>query len=412
MVLILIFFACKNKYPHFDKEIHYGPFTIRASVSSSRQFNINTGSHIQTDVAYTIYYKEKPVEFPDGLQSNTGLAYLWNVFVLSNAPVPSLVAGSQNLYLIYERNDRLVVEPLLLQSHDFASLQLLDYNSGQPGPFQEVYARLTADSIDRLNTLEGGKYLMVGEKVVLEINTFKKWDFHVNHEDIDNYSFPSPHGALAFSPDQKSIVFLGNFQSWNAPDEALPETETALVVYHFQEDSGYTVTFDATETRLLHIHEVTLDWFNQFFEWTKAENGYRLRRKILDTLPPWTGRYDNNSNFYTLYPVNSGMLPVFQQFILDQMGWTPQQLVKDTYHEYTGRCLDFESGGIQLSLQFKEDEQTLNFSKNLTAQDKEEYRTLIKKMADGFDTQLKSGMHQEHFGRILSQTKKIKGLYK
>ena len=33
---------------------------------------------------------------------------------------------------------------------------------------------------------------------------------------VENYSYPSPHGALAFSPDQKSIVFRAEFQSWNS----------------------------------------------------------------------------------------------------------------------------------------------------------------------------------------------------
>jgi len=112
----------------------------------------------------------------------------------------------------------------------------------------------------------------------------------------------------------------------------------------------------------------------------------------------------------TLYPVKPGMLPVFLDFVLNQMGWSKANIVKDETQEYSGRCLDLVSGETKLDIQFKEDEQVLTFSKNLYTGDSTGYQTLVKKIAAAFDTELTSGKHQEHFGRILSETKRIRGL--
>lgn len=394
------------------KDISYGPFIIRAKVSSGREIDINYGMVNRTQVAYSILYQNKPIEFSNGLQSNTGLPFLWNVYILAGTKQPTLIAGSQNLYLIYIDEGNPIVEPLLKQSHDFASLQFLDSEQGQPGQYQEVYSKNDTINLDQLDRLEGGRYLMIGEQTILDIQTFQKWGFHENNEAIANYSFPSPHGALAFAPDQKSIVFLAEFQSWNTQDEDLPDSENALVVYNYLNDTGYVVKFDNTATRLINIKEANQQWFQRFFEWDKTQDGYLLKIIQNKKPPHWTGRYNPTDNYYTLYPVKPELLPVFLNFILNQMGGSKDNIVRDETHEYTGRCLDLEFENIKLDIRFKEDEQIITFSKNLYVEASTKYALLVKKLADSFDAELQSGKHQEHFGQILSQTKQIRGMYK
>jgi len=65
-----------------------------------------------------------------------------------------------------------------------------------------------------------------------------------------------------------------------------------------------------------------------------------------------------------------------------------------------------------LDIRFKEDEQSLTFSKNLYVENSTKYGLLVKKIADTFDVELQSGKYQDHFGQILSETKKIRGVYK
>lgn len=409
---ISYFLATRKSAKNFEKEIPYGPFTIRAKVGSSSELNMNYGMVDRTSVAYTILYQGKPIAIQGELQNNTGLPYMWQVYVLGSEAEPMLIAGSQSLYLIYVKDGSPTVEPLLKQSRDFASLQFLDSENGQPGKYFEVFAKSDTNQIDQLNILSGGRYLMIGEQTVLDVQTRQLWHFHVDNEPIDNYSFPSPHGALAFSPDKNWIVFLAEFQSWNTADENLPESEHAIIAYDFKKDSGYSVKFDDTETRLISIQEANLQWFSRLFEWKETQGGIRLQRIQGQKPEFWTGRYKAEDGYYTLFPVKAGMLPVFLDFVLQHMNWTQEQIVGDKFHEYTGRCIDLASGETKLDIRFKEDEQSLSFSSHLYKDKSEEDKILIKKIGDAFDEELKSGKHQEHFGRILSETKKILGLYK
>ena len=395
-----------------EKETAYGSFTIRATATTSKQFNLNYGMVDQTSVAYTVLHDGKPVPFPDALQNNTGLPYLWRVYALPGTPDPTLVAGSQSLYLVYLKNGAPVVEPILEQHHDFASVQFLDSENGQPGPYQEVFARNEADGMDKLDRLEGGRFLMVGEHAVLDVQTRSIRAFNAGNNSVENYSFPSPHGALAFSPDRKSIVFRGEFQSWNTPDEELPDSEHALIVYDIERDSGYAVKFDDTELRLINIEDMNFPWFEQYFAWEKSAEGERLGLRKMERPPYWTGRFtvDGDYPYYTLYPVKGSMLPVFLAFLEQQTGWTKANIVEDKSQEYSGHTITFASGGMKFDVNMKEDEQTLQFSKHLYADASPEYTALVKKLADAFNAELAAGKHQEHFGKILSETKQILGM--
>lgn len=414
VALLTVYFLSRSfgDTSRVEKENTYGPFIIRASASTSKQFNMNYGMVNQTSVAYTILHNGKAVPFPAALQSNTGLPYLWRVYALPGTPDPTLVAGSQSLYLVYLKNGAPAVEPILQQHHDFASVQFLDSDNGQPGPFVEVFARNEADEMDKLDSIEGGRFLMVGEHAVLDVKTRGIRHFNADNSSIDNYSFPSPHGALAFSPDRKSIVFRGEFQSWNTPDEELPDSEHALIVYNFEQDSGYAVKFDDSELRLLTVEDMDRSWFETFFAWEKSPGGERLHLRKLERPPYWTGRFtvDGDYPYYTLYPVKADMLPAFLAFLEQQTGWTKANIIEDKFHEYTGRMITFASGEMKFDVTLREDEQQLQFSKHLYADPNPEYTARVKALADAFEAELATGKHQEHFGTIVSETRQIRGV--
>lgn len=415
IVIFLLYSFTKNKYEevNLSKEIQYGPFTIQTSVSNTKNFNMNYGRMTnETNVAYHILYDGKPITYSSGLQNNTGLPFLWAVYTLNGAIDPTLIAGSQSLYMIYLKNGVPVVEPLLIQSTDFASLQFLDSNKGQPGDYVEVFMKNETTHLDQLDRLEGGRFLMVTEHAILDVQTRKIWSMNKDNNPVENYSYPSPHGALAFSPDQKSIVFHAEFQSWNTQDEHLPDSEHALVVYNFERDSGYAVKYDDTDTRMIDINDINYEWFNTYFEWKTIADGDRLQVRPFEKLPYWLGKYDHKDHYYTLYPVKPGMLPVFLDFVFEQMGWTKSNILSDETGEYTGHCYSLGSGDIKLGITFKEDEQKLTFSKHLYDEDNQVYETLVKKIAEAFNAELSKGKHQELFGRILSETKQIMGAYK
>ena len=50
--------------------------------------------------------------------------------------------------------------------------------------------------------------------------------------------------------------------------------------------------------------------------------------------------------------------------------------------------------------------------KDIYAADNPEYTTFVKKIADAFEADLALGKHQDHFGEIMSEAKKIRGVGK
>jgi hypothetical protein len=411
IVASILLYLWFGKRPNIEKEFTYGPFTIKAVVNSGYGLNLNHGYVKQTDVAYSIFYEGKAIQFPKKLETNTGLPFLWRVFALPGTPSPSLIAGSQSLYLIYVKDKTLVMEPLVEQSSASASLQFLDSENGQPGPYTEVFIEDDPAEMETLDQLEGGRFLMITEHAVLDVQTLEIKRFNTKNEGLDNYSFPYPHGALAFSPDRTSLVFHAEFENWDTQKEDLPETEHGLVVYNYLNDDGYAVPYNDTETRMINVQNIDNDWLNTFFEWKQDKKGkLQLQLRQLEKAPPWVGAYNPEDHYYTLYPVKPGMLPVFLNFVLNQIGGSAANILEDKTGEYTGRSLLLASGELKLDINSKEDEQKLTFSKHLYAQSSPEYIELVEKIAGAFDQELSAGKHQEHFGRIISHLRKLHGL--
>lgn len=411
LIAVWIFAKCTGGGSRrIQKEMACGPFTVRVTATQGKQLNMNYGMVNVTDVAYSVLYEGKPVAFPGTLQNNTGLPYLWRVYVLPDAPDPTLLAGSQSLYLIYLKNGQPVVEPVLEQGYDFASVQFLDSENGQPGPRMEVFAKSNTTDMEKIDSLSGGRFLLVSEHAVLDVPTRTIRAFNSDNNSVENYSFPSPHGALAFSPDRSSIVFRGEFQGWNTPDEDLPDSEHALIVYHIEKDTGYAVKFDDTALRLIRTEDMNFAWYKKFFEWKPSASGERLQLRLLEKPPCWTGTL-SDQHYYTLYPVKAAMLPAFLDFLQRRKGWTKAHIIEEKYHEYTGRIFTFGIDSIKFDLCLKEDEQVLQFSPNLYEEShKAEASRIVQELAAAFDAELAAGQHQEHFGRIISEQKKIRNL--
>jgi len=64
-----------------------------------------------------------------------------------------------------------------------------------------------------------------------------------------------------------------------------------------------------------------------------------------------------------------------------------------------------------LDFGFQGGKQKLSFSHHLYATKTPEYAALVKKIAEAFDAELRAGKHQEHFGRIVSEVKKIRSVH-
>ncbi|MEZ4827749.1 MAG: hypothetical protein R3C61_15915 [Bacteroidia bacterium] len=108
----------------------------------------------------------------------------------------------------------------------------------------------------------------------------------------------------------------------------MPDSEHALIAYDFTVDSGYAVLYDDTDTRMIDVQDIDLQWFNTYFEWKQTPTGDRLQLRQLEKRPYWTGRYNSRDNFYNIYPANPSLLPVLLEFVLGQMGWSKENILK------------------------------------------------------------------------------------
>lgn len=392
-----------NRVVRVSKQIPIGPFVIQADAATGKTFNINYGIVDSTSVAYSIWHDGKVIQPPGRLQSNTGLPYLWKVYSVAGTTEPTLIAGSQSLFIVKLKNGKPEVMELDSQFSDFATLQFLDSEEGQPGLEHTVFACSSVEEMDRIESLAGGSLLLVNGLMVLDFETGQQWKFSKDGRSLQNYSFPNPPGILATSPDRNSIVFSGQFQAWNSTSKDF--VEHAMVVFDFRKDAGYIVPFDDTQTRLTKIASLNRAWFESRFEWTKSDGGIdRLALRSPDKPYPWLGEYKDRDGYYYLYPVLPGMLDSFLQFTLDHLGWDRGQIISDETKVYAGRTITFSKDELKFDINFREDERTITLSPYLYLTDeanKAKHRTKVKWIADSFDERLAKGDFQEHFGKTL-----------
>src|SRR5690606_22811274 len=281
---------------------------------TGKTLNMNYGFVNQTTVQYSVWYNGSRIAFPGNLQNNTGLPFVWKIYVLEGTTEPTLLVGSQSLYLVYLNGDQPVVDPIVVQGSDFATLQFLDSDKGQPGPGMTVFMTSTSSDMEKIDTLTGGDLLLVCGKTVLEVSTKKKWNFSQGKNEVDNYSFPIPQDAIALSPDRQSIAFNGSFQTWNTEGENYPDSDHAIVVQNYKTDSSYSVVYDDTQLRLINTEAVNRNWLESHFEWVEGTGGgFVLQLKDLSKPVNWIGRYSDSDNYYYLYPVKPSMMEAFTE---------------------------------------------------------------------------------------------------
>lgn len=399
--LVVVFFAGFLAFRHFFKpktatvvrEIAHGPFTVRLERFSSWSFNMNVGRQVEhISIRYSVWYRGQPVAFSEQLQTNTGFRHLWRVYILQDAPSPTLLAGSQSLYLIYEKDGAAVVSPVEEQGTDFANLQWLDARDGQPAPSNDVFMADENTPMDRLDTLAGGEYLLVNRHYVLHVPTLEKFACNPNNEAIDNYSYS--RDALAFSPDRRTIVFPAEYQTWNSPEKT--PFRKGLFAFDFTEGKGYVVPFGKTETRLYDDQEITPAWFETYFEWQKTDGADLLIKKRLPNPPLWTGRFGDIG--YNLFPVKPDMQALLLQFTFDHLHWTREQIREESYHEYTGRRIRIGRDGIFLEVVQKGD--VVSLSRDLYDGDETRNLEKVREIGAAFNALLEQGRYQDYFTEI------------
>ncbi len=383
------FFSTKTQ----TSEFVHGPFTIRMEQFTTSDFNLNYGKFFKRiNIAYSVLHNGKVIAFPNELQSNTGFSHLWRAFILHDAPTPTIVAGSQSVFMIMATDNGYKVKPLEIQSSDFIIFQWLDAENGQPSPAFELFMGDERTSMNHPDTLKGGKFLMVNQKNVLHVPTMELFHFNKDNWGMDNYN--KDGDALAFSPDERLIVFPGHFQTWNS--NTTPTYGNAILTYDFRKDAISVLPYSKNETHLYKTEDMNNEWFNTNFIWdtTDQESMLTFRKPKIPYI--WQGYF--REDYFYIFPTTEKMLMIFKQFILDYMKWTSQEVLSEKNHEYTGRVFLLGKDDVVFHLAAREGE--VIFSSEKYGEEGKATRILVKEIGNAFNEVMKTGKYDEHIVAI------------
>lgn len=388
LVGIITAFAFRSK-TKIETILTYGPFIVKAETVSSRKLNSNFGIGTETTILYSVWYKGKVVQYPDALEKNTGYSHLWRVYVLEGAPKPTLIAGSQSLFMINEENGQAVVTTLDTQDSDFAGFQFLDALDGQPGIPIPVHMDA---HLKRVDTLKGGEYLLINKVLLLHVPDLKRTTVQNQKRTVDDYYFLQAGGVVATSPDKKNLVFMA------ARTIDGPAYIYGMIVYDdYNTKNEYLIPYDRTLTRSIDLNFDDREWFRTYFEWVKdQDNHYKLQVRHYDVLPFWRGHFADKGVVYHLTPVNNDMQQVFADFILQELG-----LTKEAIHpggQYSSNMMVIHYKEQKLKLWLRPEDKIVVLMPDESYGDKaEEQVKIIHQLGDAFNKRLSAGEYQGNF---------------
>ena len=366
--------------------LDYPPFSIQKRTVIDRQFKPNEGTVSKlTYTKYKIFYQDQLLSFPPELDANTGVSGIWKAYHLQNAPTPTILVASNNVYLVTAENDSVKMTLVEKKHSNYASIQWLDANDGQPGPKTEI---LIGEDTTNCN-LHGGQFLLVNENTVLRVADLHLFPFNKSPDLTDDYY---PNNVLAFSPDKNEIVFLGS------KSHEINRTQFihALLVYNYTENQVYTIPVDRTETRIHDPYRLSANWVYTYFEWQQDETGkYTLTPKQLSQLPNWEGYYARPLR-YQLAPVQEEMHLVFLDFVRDILQLEEAAIRSDAYGGLKEYTITHE--GFIINIGYLEELASVSLSLSfMNKGPEEEAKVVIKKVGDAFNEVLKAGEHQTLF---------------
>ncbi|MBP7239334.1 MAG: hypothetical protein KBA14_03850 [Saprospiraceae bacterium] len=395
---ILGLFGCNKAPVNTIISSDVGPFTIETITQTGKTYNSNYGMVDQTTISYAVKYKGEPLTISDNLETNTGLPGIWRVFYLKDAPTPSLILGSQSLYLVTLENDKPVIKVLFEQGSDFASIQWLDSEEGQPGMYREVYS---SDQADKEVELSGGRYMAITHAVVLDTKTFDLFPFNTNNEQVDGY-FIDQRSAAAFSPDGTQVVYC----AFKQDEQDYMLNHYALICYDFKAGTTYAVPFDKDSLYVKDVSRISSEWINDYFEWKQQDSGsMRLQLRTLDKKPYRKGIvfYERYQGYkYILDPVSEAMLTHLATFVQNdlQIAADSVQHINEEYNNrfimaYQGKTITVKYGEYGSDLLVTYEGEGLTMAEN---------KTLISRIGKGFNLVLNQGTYESEWKAIVPVT--------
>lgn len=224
--------------------------------------------------------------------------------------------------------------------------------------------------------MEGGRWLLLGESVVLDVATLSAYPVKP-HPGVSLNQFKP---VIALSPDQRSFVRLGS-----GPGDSNPPV---LVAFNFVDGSSDALPIDRRVMRYNDWVELDAPWLDYHFEWRRDAGADRLvPRAGVKPLAyrgrRWVDEYDSTFRQYNLMRVNPAMLDTLARFLERELQGRRQAPAP-------GGSLSFRIGEQNVNLLLHDDEVGLWVDRGGDSR-------LVDSIADRFDQVLATGVHDGLF---------------
>lgn len=387
--------------------VQHGNFTIQRIVRTERESGSVLNRKYQTSsylIEYRVLFKGKKIKFPSALQQGSPYNFPWRVYLLADAPTPTLLAGSHNLFLITEESNQVKINRLNHHDASFGSIQWLDSNHGGPGDEIQIRDLQNEDRFDSSMVLKGGRHLLINRFTILDVATLVQNRFNSkNYYEYQGWklSLETPVGfetAVGFSSVFRQIAF----RCIRLDDKIEGRYYTALLLFNYSNDSINVVPFRRTDLRIEGVEYITSHWVKNYFEWN-ADGKFRLKQNVQP--PAWSGKLnfvDKNFINYALYPAKESMVAVFLNFlrIKHQKKESDSSLIikDETIKQSSEKRYRVQIDGKLFQLTYDSNDLKLIFDRHFDAAHADEYRDMITSIGNSFNEALSQGKHQEHFG--------------
>ena len=365
-----------------------GPFAIETLERriSTGSFPNTSGNPFETRplIEYAVRHRGQVVAVP-GADGESEQAF-WDARVLADAPRPAVLVGSLGVWLLTEGGDgQVAIVTLAEPTSDFATLQWLDVDDGQPGEEATLAMYATPTSP---RALSGGRRLLVNRRVVLDVATLATQAITPARYDEALQGFiPSGEPARMTSPDGRQVVFAASRNAGEGYDYALVALDIAT-------DQAYAVPFPRTATRFDSVWDIDRAWLAHYFAWRPEGEGVRLHyRDDVEPLP-WRGRVSRTPGMveYRLNPVAPGMLEVLADFIVRTQAATREA------GDALGRDV-LRMGEDVLLLSYDAEHRTLALYADSGPRQQAAWAR-IERIAQAFDAELATRRHDALFGSL------------
>ena len=384
---ILSLFGCRKSGTTGGHSIEHGSFSITSRIHTSSRYDINTASRRKNTITkYRVNFASKPLPLPaDAAYDN-----LWKVYILSEAPSPSLLTIGRSAFLWSEKEGQLESTQLLPRGDDFLLLQPIGASTEMMRPQWTIYQ---TDDRDASLELKGSSHLLVGQEKLIKLSDLTIFSIPRMKRLVNDFYPHTFNGAQGLSPDEQQIVLIGS----KSDEVDRMRYNYGLMVYPLNDGEAYVLPIDQNATRLPEYELINPKWFNTYYKWDKLSDGaYRLVARKLDQEPFWQGWFrDPGGKRFSLKPVSEELLPHFGEFVKEKLALPPDAIQEEQTESF--EYLKFVHEDKRFTISYWAEGQQLGFSVDLLERGNEVTDEVVTSIGKAFNQELAKGNYQNYF---------------